>query len=144
MPAQCSSIVGVTTASALQINKQGTQSTSDDWCYITGQYTEDKTFLDLISRDDPTAGLKLTYLGTKCSNGKNREFNIILTCADKLNPSPLHAVETSPCVYTVTMPSVYGCPLECPVSKRSLCGGAGFCGYDYDNQKARCYCNKGS
>jgi hypothetical protein len=46
-------------------------------------------------------------------------------------------------VYEVTMPSVYGCPLECPVAKRQLCGGNGYCAYDSDEHGARCFCNKG-
>mmetsp|Transcript_411 Transcript_411/g.471 ORF Transcript_411/g.471 Transcript_411/m.471 type:complete len:119 (+) Transcript_411:134-490(+) len=41
------------------------------------------------------------------------------------------------------MPSVYGCPLECPVSNRRLCGGNGHCAYDPDKSAARCFCNKG-
>eukprot|EP01034_Spumella_vulgaris_P021474 gene21474-27509_t len=41
------------------------------------------------------------------------------------------------------MPSVYGCPLECPVSNRQLCGGQGHCAFDEDKVAARCFCNNG-
>jgi hypothetical protein len=67
-------------------------------------------------------------------------FVLILT-KSKLN---YLALELSPCEYTITMPSVYGCPLECPVSNRRLCGGNGHCAYDPDKSAARCFCNKGS
>ncbi|KAJ1391293.1 hypothetical protein B484DRAFT_439616, partial [Ochromonadaceae sp. CCMP2298] len=72
-----------------------------------------------------------------------RQFKIELQCADRLSPVPTHALELSHCVYTITMPSVYGCPLECPVSNRHLCGGQGHCAYDDDKGAARCFCNKG-
>lgn len=133
----------IASASALQVNKNKPDTTSDDWCYLVGQYTEDKTSISLINSDDPTVGLKLSYTGSSCSGGKKRIFNIMLTCANKLNPSPQHALELAGCEYTVTMPSVYGCPLECPVYQRALCGGAGYCAYDYDQQKPKCFCNKG-
>jgi hypothetical protein len=128
----------------LQVNDRNTASDqTDDWCYLVGSFTNDKTSMGLINPSDPTEGIRLTYTGSRCGNNKDRIFNILLTCADKLNPTPLHALEYSVCEYTITVPSVYGCPVECPVSKRSLCGGAGYCAYDLDAQKARCFCNKG-
>lgn len=130
--------------SALQVSKGKLDYTpSDDSCYLVGKFIEEKTTLTLIDHNDPTQGLKLSYKGAQCSNRKERVFNILLTCADKLNPTPLHAIELALCEYMVTVPSVYGCPLECPISKRSLCGGAGYCAYDYDAQTARCFCNQG-
>jgi hypothetical protein len=33
----------------------------------------------------PTAGVKLTYTGDACHNGKPRQFTIDLNCADKLH-----------------------------------------------------------
>ena len=74
---------------------------------------------------------------------QERKYNIELSCADKLNPVPTHAYELTGCEYTVYMPSVYGCPLECPVANRALCGGQGHCAYDNDKKAARCYCNHG-
>ena len=64
-------------------------------------------------------------------------------CADKMTAVPTHALEFSHCSYTITMPSIYGCPLECPVSNRHLCGGQGHCAYDEDKGGARCFCNNG-
>jgi hypothetical protein len=99
--------------------------------------------LTLLNHDDPTAGVKLTYTGDACHNGKPRQFTIDLNCADKLSPVPLHAYESGPCQYTISMPSVYGCPTECPVANRHLCGGNGHCAYDEDKAGARCFCNQG-
>ncbi len=99
-----------------------------------GSYNEASTQLALLDQNDPTKGLKLTYAGTYCRSGPQRQFIIEMACANKLSPVPTQALELSPCVYTVTMPSVYGCPMECPVSNRQLCGGQG---------SARCFCNNG-
>lgn len=66
-----------------------------------------------------------------------------MPCADRLNPTPTTALETGPCAYTFTMPSVFGCPLECPVSDRRLCGGHGHCAYDETNGEAKCFCDAG-
>jgi hypothetical protein len=102
------------------------------------------TTLTLLNSNDPTGGLKLTYSGDYCLGSNTpRKFQIELACADKMNPVPLHAYELAPCEYTISMPSVYGCPLECPVSNRHLCGGNGHCAYDDDKASARCYCNHG-
>ena len=84
------------------------------------------------------------WFGDNCKkNNKQRQFTVNLPCADKLNPIPLHAYEVEHCSYSIDMPSVYGCPLECPVSNRQLCGGNGHCSYDYDKGAARCFCNHG-
>jgi len=37
----------------------------------------------------------------------------------------------------------FSCPVECEVSGRELCGGHGYCGYDKDQSKARCFCDDG-
>jgi len=135
-------------AAALQVNKRATSDVYDDWCFMVGSYSDSTTKLALLDEGDPTAGISLTYYGDYC-NGKQgetpkqRTFRIELSCADKLSPIPTHAYETSGCSYTVYMPSVYGCPVECPVAQRRLCGGNGHCGYDIDKQGARCFCNKG-
>jgi len=143
VPIKCRPLPGISGASALQVNERGSKSEFDDYCFIAGSYVESTTTLDVIDSQDPTKGLKLTYLGDSCSNGSPRKFHIELQCADRLNPVPTHALELAPCEYTVTMPSVYGCPLECPVSNRKLCGGNGHCAYDYDSNKAKCFCNHG-
>ena len=131
------------TAAALQINKRDTIDENDDWCFVVGYYNEDQTSVRLLNDADPTKGLQVTYKGDYCSGGKQRQYNLQLTCADKLQAIPTHAYELIGCEYTVTMPSVYGCPLECPVANRALCGGQGHCAYDSDKKAARCYCNRG-
>lgn len=110
---------------------------------MVGSYNELSTKISLIEPEDPTKGIQMTYYGAYCNNGIQRQFNIQLPCSNRLSPVPTHAQETSPCAYTIQMPSVYGCPLECPVSNRQLCGGAGHCAFDEDKSSARCFCNKG-
>ena len=129
---------------ALQINLNNLDEKDDDWCYSVGDYKEGTSQLKLIDSENPTKGVKLTYYGATCSNGKQRQFIIEMPCADRLNPNPTSALELEHCVYTVEMPSVYGCPLECPVAERKLCGGNGHCHYDYDSNSAHCFCNKGT
>lgn len=98
----------------------------------------------MIEADDPTEGIRVTYLGDICkSTSKPRQFHLDLICDDRLNPSPTHAYEQPTCEYTVTIPSVYGCPVECPVANRKLCGGNGHCAYDEDASASKCFCNHG-
>jgi hypothetical protein len=143
IPDECKSVADVATSAALQINTRGTASEADDWCYSVGQYSEASSQMSLLDDSDPTKGLSLVYAGDYCHNGVQRKFNIELICADKLNAVPTHALEYTSCSYTITMPSIYGCPLECPVSNRKLCGGNGHCAYDWDKNAARCFCNNG-
>ena len=130
-------------AGALQVNERSTPSESDDWCYLAGTYSESTTSVSLLDSQDPTKGMKITYTGDACGNGNKRKFHIDLQCDNRLNAIPTHALELSPCEYTVTIPSVFGCPLECPISNRQLCGGNGHCGYDDDKRGAKCFCNHG-
>jgi len=143
-PPACSTLSGITASGALQVDNRANSDPSDDWCYLVGAY-DMKTSLNLLNKEDPTKGLQLTYYGDYCANLKQRMFQINLECQDKMNPIALHALELEHCVYTVSLPSVYGCPLECPVGgvSRSLCGGNGYCAYDSDKSSARCFCNRG-
>lgn len=144
MPSTCLKMDGLMSAAAVQIDKRATTDASDDWCFLVGEYTESTTKLALINSQDPTEGLSLTYYGDYCNHPRNqRRFNILLQCADKLTAVPTRAYETSHCIYEVIMPSVYGCPLECPISSRRLCAGNGHCAYDDDKNGAKCFCNKG-
>ena len=101
------------------------------------------TKLTLLNQGDPSKGLSLVYYGSTCSNGDQRKFNMELICADRMSAVPTHALEYTHCSYTITIPSIYGCPLECPVANRHLCGGNGHCAYDEDKAAARCFCNHG-
>lgn len=113
-------------------------------CEITGLYSDLTSELQLITPEDPTKGLVMTYYGDYCENPRTqKKFIINLNCADILNPVPTHAYEYKHCEYTISMPSVHGCPIQCPISQRRLCAGNGYCAYDNDAATARCFCNKG-
>ena len=144
VPASCRRKEGVSAAGALQIDKNRLlNDPTDDYCYVVGSFSGTSQ-LQLLDTEDPTKGVSLTYYGDYCKNPvEQRRFVINLLCADKLNPSPSHVYEVHHCTYTASIPSVYGCPLECPVSNRHLCGGNGHCHYDYDLGSSRCYCNRG-
>lgn len=143
IPKTCATLTGINQAGAIQVDARGTSSVDDDFCFVVGLF-ESTTSLKLIDQSDPSKGVKLTYYGDYCHNPPNqRAFNIELICADRLNPVATHALETSHCVYEISIPSVYGCPLECPVANRRLCGGNGHCAYDIDKSAARCFCNHG-
>lgn len=101
---------------------------------------------------DPSKGVAVTYTGgDQCNHGGtpghplHRQITLVLSCADVATPSPQLAYEPAHCVYTVTMPTVYGCPVECPIGgeSRRLCGGHGICGYDQTNSVAKCFCDTG-
>ena len=136
---------GLNAAGALQIDKRIETDLNDDWCYIVGSYSDATSTLSLLDQEDPSKGVSLSYFGDYCKHPvEQRKFTIDLVCADRLNPTPTHAYEIHHCSYKATIPSIYGCPLECPVSNRHLCGGNGHCAYDPDKGAARCFCNKGS
>ncbi len=147
LPRSCDFVENIEKAGAVQLDQRGTDSTQDDYCYLVGQFNDASTKLELLNQEDPTEGLQLTYYGAYCRgliSSVQRQFNIQLTCANRLSPVPTQALELKPCIYTIQMPSIYGCPLECPVSNRQLCGGQGHCAFDPDKHAARCFCNNGS
>jgi hypothetical protein len=121
VPSACKTMGGLSTAAALQINKNIESDPSDDWCYAVGSYSDATTKVSLIDQNDPTKGISVSYAGDFChSPPEQRSFTVDLVCDDRLNPMPLHAYEVSHCKYRATIPSVYGCPLECPVSNRCI------------------------
>lgn len=144
VPHACATMDGLSKAGALQVDQRVLSDANDDYCFVVGEYSERSTTVELLDQEDPTRGLALTYYGSYCHTpAVQRKFRVELICADKLSPIPTHALEYEHCAYTVTMPSVYGCPLECPVSNRHLCAGNGHCAYDHDRGGARCFCNRG-
>ena len=148
IPDKCDTINGLNTAAALQVNTRGTVAEGDDWCFKVGAYSDQTSKLQLLDERDPTKGVSLTYYGDFCNAKRGqrpipRTFKIELSCADRLSPVPAPGYEPTACGYTVYMPSVYGCPVECPVAQRQLCGGNGHCSYDGDKHSARCFCNRG-
>ena len=144
VPAVCRRKQGVNAAGALQIDKNLLLNDPiDDYCYVVGSFSTSSQ-LQLLDTDNPTKGVGLTYYGDYCKSPvEQRRFVIELVCTDKLNPSPSHVYEVHHCTYKAIIPSVYGCPLECPVSNRHLCGGNGHCYYDDDLGSSRCFCNRG-
>ena len=112
-------------------------------CSTVGNYDNDDTEIKLIDDSDPAKGIKLTYYGDYNSKSKQSEFIIELLCGNQLTPVPTYAYEIDTSVYQIKMSSVFGCPLECPVANRELCGGNGLCYYDSDAGASRCYCNHG-
>eukprot|EP01038_Epipyxis_sp_PR26KG_P014665 gene14665-19702_t len=144
IPKKCQTLDRISSAGALQIDDRNTPGNdADDYCYLAGTYDDSSSKLSLLNSNDPTDGIQLTYFGSSCSGGVQRKFTIQMPCVDYLNPVPTHALEYSHCEYTITIPSVYGCPLQCPISNRKLCGGNGHCAYDDDKASAHCFCNHG-
>lgn len=97
---------------------------------------------------NPSKGFYVAYLfGDSCGNGKFRELNISFLCADADNQPEPRVFELSGaniCHYSVEIRSFYACPLGCPIANRKLCGGNGFCQYDFLAGGSRCFCNTGS
>jgi hypothetical protein len=145
IPSACATVTGIGKAGALQIDARVLSDPSDDYCFLAGVYGDSSTKVSLLDQEDPSKGISVTYYGSYCHTPMvQRKFRIELECADKLSPIPTSALEFDHCSYTVTMPSVYGCPLECPIANRALCGGNGHCSYDVDKGAARCFCNHGA
>jgi len=119
-------------------------------CYVVGRYDAASPQWELVDVTDPSKGVRLTYEGDNCPHDQNnqpvafkRKFHIDFTCADGTANVPTHALEKQYCEYTVEWPSVYGCPVECPIGGRQICSGNGHCGYDLDMRSPRCFCNDG-
>lgn len=84
----------------------------------------------------------------QCAGGKycDRQMRLSLLCNDRsLDVARAVRLEQTPgCAYEVRLDSVYGCPLECARSKAGkVCSERGICGYDYAEQEARCFCDRG-
>lgn len=141
IPTSCLLLNDIRKAAAVRIDS----SSNPPECVIAGMYSETASKVQLIDQDDPTKGLAIIYYGDYCSDPPSvqRKFIINMVCTDKLNPLPTEAYESAHCEHTITIPSIYGCPLECPVVSRRLCAGNGHCHYDGDKGSAKCFCNDG-
>jgi len=139
IPSSCANLKDINLAAAIQIDYSNPKT---EKCNIVGLYGDTLSKLELLNQNNPSSGVSLTYYGDYCTYGIQRKFIVKLKCDDKLSPIPTQVYETSKCVYTVEMPTVFGCPMECPVSDRQLCAGKGHCHYDSDAGSARCFCNK--
>mmetsp|Transcript_15710 Transcript_15710/g.15848 ORF Transcript_15710/g.15848 Transcript_15710/m.15848 type:complete len:328 (-) Transcript_15710:65-1048(-) len=146
VPDKCVALNNYNDAAAVRLNTIENTNINDDsiTCEITGSFSETSSELKLLVEDDPTKGLSLTYYGEYCEQPTTqRKFIIQLLCEDRLSAVPTHAYEYNHCEYTISLPSVHGCPLQCPVSRRRVCAGNGHCAYDTDAGEARCFCNRG-
>lgn len=145
-PASCSDSAP---AAMYQVTKTAA-SEADQICYVAGRYSKDSEEWSLAVPSEPAMGVKLTYYGDYCANDAAGEPNptqrvtdLIFTCADKASATPSTAYEESHCHFSVTIPTWYGCPEQCPISGRRLCAGNGHCAYDTDAASARCFCDRG-
>ncbi|KAK8791075.1 hypothetical protein WA158_005706 [Blastocystis sp. Blastoise] len=116
-----------------------------DSCYRLSSTSIDDVEWRLLDNNDPTNGLVYSYYngdGRYCSEG--RKFELHLYCHDDaFNVPDEETVQETNCVYILQLQSIFGCPLECSVSKNRLCGGNGVCRFDTDTRKSHCYCNTG-
>lgn len=97
----------------------------------------------LLDPKNPAAGIKLMYTGGDiCGNLGSRNFTINLMCEDDVFniPDEEPVIESPTCSYEIFLKTIYGCPTECPVVNRQLCGGRGQCGYDPIVGASRCFC----
>lgn len=142
LPRSCDNTRGIDIAGAIQIDNS---NTADAVCRVVGDYTQSTFNIQLYDQEDPTKGVELSYTGgEKCSHGNmNRRFIINILCDSGLTARPSHIYELSHCDYTATIPSAFGCPLECPVANREICAGNGECSFDTDKRASRCFCYHG-
>ncbi|KAK8810730.1 hypothetical protein WA158_007305 [Blastocystis sp. Blastoise] len=101
----------------------------------------------LLDTTDPSVGITYSYTGGDdygCG-GVKRAFELDLYCHDSSYnlPDKNPIVETHGCYYVLTTNSVYGCPSECGIGDRKLCGGNGVCKFDKDTRSPHCYCYSG-
>lgn len=117
----------------------------DGRCWRLGNSWQNVKYA-LLDEDDPTQGVSLTYKkGDVCHLDKDidREMTIKMKCSESWGMIPDSTVLEETCHYELMFETVYGCPLECPMVNRKLCGGNGFCGMDQDDNSPRCFCNEG-
>lgn len=105
------------------------------------------------ARADPTkpgSGWNVTYLGPAIAGcPSNTAFTVAHLCADQAFPAAGTTFNTlvrlvNDCQYEAYVPSLAGCPAECPLGKNGrLCSGQGICQYDTDLGNARCFCDNG-
>ena len=111
-------------------------------CWVIGQGDGEWR---LIDEQDPSFGVQLTYLNGDYDDGackSNRKFNLRFDCEDNVlyipDEEPLYEYDL--CEYTLSVPSQYGCPIECNIFDNQLCNSQGLCGYDNTNDVPRCFC----
>eukprot|EP01084_Bolivina_argentea_P176280 305070_1 len=115
-------------------------------CYYLSNAIGGPPSWSLINELDPVEGVRLTYSNGDFSSicKKNREFSINFECENTgamFNPM-IHSnvYEYSLCSYTWSVPSLFGCPIQCPQNNFELCSENGLCSFDQTHNKSRCYC----
>jgi len=131
---------GESLAPAYQISEEGA------FCHKLGAIEFDPIWT-LLEPADPTVGVAITYTGgDECTEKLSRQLTVKFQCSTELGMSPfsMETVIEDKCHYSLTVNTVFGCPVECHVGgNRQLCGGNGFCGMDGDKNSPRCFCYEG-
>jgi hypothetical protein len=130
-----------TPAPAYQVSEENAQ------CFRLANDPTDAEWA-LIDPANPTTGISMTYKGgDQCGNSnKDRSLKISMLCSTEEGMSEFDSerVIEDHCEYSMTVNTLFGCPLECPVgANRQLCTGHGFCGMDDDHNKPQCFCYSG-
>lgn len=137
--AQLVRIMGAAYAYQVRVNSDGEHE--DCWALSSDDHPVEWS---LIDEEDPSLGVQLTYINgdydSYCKG--NRKFQIQFECENTVRfiPDEIPLYEYTPCEYTLSVPSQYGCPIECNIYDFELCGDHGLCGYDNSNGQSRCFC----
>lgn len=127
----------------------------DSTCTRLGlDYAKDENSkMGLYDVTDPAMGVVIKYqngdfccpYGSSCSDGEYRQksLSITLRCADgvvRLPETTSVGTTNNGCDYMVFFRTVHACPTECPRVNNNICGSHGVCGFDEEQNVARCYC----
>lgn len=131
------------------------QSVPPDDCHRLGSTNATMGWnFTLMDSAYPDRGVVITYQGGEnvwCPFGVSRSFSVALSCA-LTTPSvsaysAATVVEYDTCSYSVVLPSIAGCPLQCRdpsvTTNAKLCSGNGVCGFNQDVGASQCYCYDG-
>ena len=140
VPPQCKEKVSKAGPEAYQIIPETGE------CFILANATAEPQ-IELYDPNNPSLGVYLVNTpGDICPNGHARSWELFLECAnaDGLNVDGQTIFEDD-CGYSISIPTRYACPLECPfvAENGGLCSGKGFCAMDRDAGSPRCFCNDG-
>ena len=123
-----------------------------DCTRLGGDFTKRPTPIGfkLFDEKKPSKGVVMTMAGGEKPKDCDRvaQLDVVHLCADRSFPPAGRLDETfvelvNNCEYRVFIPSLFGCPKECPVKHGRVCAGRGICSYDTDDQSTRCFCDTG-
>lgn len=123
-----------------------------DGCWSGGGRSPADQSVALINPNDPSVGVKVVYAnGDVCNHDAHglpiptpRQTSLLIYCDPTQLGIPSRANEVAHCQYEIEFHSIFGCPLSCPMAGRAVCGGNGFCGFDYTGSAPHCFCYTGS